>query len=71
MDETGKGCVVVAASGNQGQSSVGYPANIEGVIAVGSIDRNGVHTSDANYGKNSGFCCAGSKCIDNNIKWGI
>lgn len=47
----GKGCVVVAASGNQGQSSVGYPANIEGVIAVGSIDRNGVHASDANYGK--------------------
>lgn len=55
----GKGCVVVAASGNQGQSSVGYPANIEGVIAVGSIDRNGVHTSDANYGKNLDFVAPG------------
>ncbi len=55
----GKGCVVVAASGNQGQSSVGYPANIEGVIAVGSIDRNGVHASDANYGKNLDFVAPG------------
>lgn len=55
----GKGCVVVAASGNQGQSSVGYPANIDGVIAVGSIDENGMHSSISNYGKNLDFVAPG------------
>lgn len=55
----GKGCVVVAASGNQGQSSVGYPANVEGVIAVGSIDRNGLHDPDSNYGENLDFVAPG------------
>lgn len=37
----GLGCIVVAASGNNDTSSVSFPANIEGVIAVGAIDMTG------------------------------
>ena len=39
----GKGCVVVASSGNyySGDSTLLFPARIEGVISVGAIKRNG------------------------------
>lgn len=40
----GKGCVVVAASGNNymnGSLSPGYPSNLAGVLCVGAVDRNG------------------------------
>jgi subtilisin family serine protease len=46
----GKGCVVVASSGNNGVSTVGSPANLSGVIAVGAIMRNGTRRSNSNYG---------------------
>ena len=38
-----KGCVVVFASGNSAQttSGVAYPANCEGVLTVGAIDKHG------------------------------
>ena len=32
-----KGCIVVAAAGNDGNSTIYYPANYDGVIGVGSI----------------------------------
>ena len=35
----GKGCVIVKAAGNDGDS-ITYPGNIEGVINVGAIDKN-------------------------------
>ena len=39
----GKGCVVVAAAGNNGNSNnVAYPARYNGVIAVGAIHQNGL-----------------------------
>ncbi|MFD2968047.1 S8 family peptidase [Sphingobacterium bambusae] len=38
---SGKGSVVVFASGNGGASSVSYPSNVAGVIAVGAIDKQG------------------------------
>lgn len=37
----GKGCAVVVASGNNNEPSVEYPANINGVISVGAVDRCG------------------------------
>ena len=42
----GKGCVVVASSGNNSDSTaVSFPAWVEGVIAVGAIDKYGnIHT---------------------------
>jgi len=45
----GKGCIVVAASGNEG-TAVGFPANHELVLAVGAIDKNGVVASFQNFG---------------------
>lgn len=41
------GCVLVAAAGNS-NTAVGYPANVDGVIAVGAIDRCGIRSGKAN-----------------------
>ena len=47
----GKGCVIVFAAGNLGQSQINYPANCnDTILAVGSIDRTGVKAGDSNYG---------------------
>ncbi len=47
----GKGCVIVFAAGNLGQSQINYPANCnDTILAVGSIDRTGVKASGSNYG---------------------
>ena len=43
------GCVVVAASHNQGGAVV-FPASLGNVISVGAINRNGTRSSDSNYG---------------------
>ena len=40
----GKGCVIVAASGNNNSSNVDYPSNLYDVISVGAIDRCGVRS---------------------------
>lgn len=40
----GKGCVVIAATGNNyqnGRYEASFPANVNGVLSVGAIDRNG------------------------------
>ncbi|MDR0349802.1 MAG: S8 family serine peptidase [Tannerella sp.] len=46
----GKGCVLVACSHNQNQSSVTFPASHADVIAVGAILNNGLRASYSNYG---------------------
>ncbi|MFQ9317599.1 S8 family peptidase [Dysgonomonas mossii] len=47
----GKGTVVVFATGNDGRSSVSFPANCHSsVIAVGAIGQNGRRSSFSNYG---------------------
>ena len=46
----GKGCVVVAAVGNS-NSAVSFPANLNGVIAVGAIDENGKICNFSNHGE--------------------
>ena len=47
-----KGCVIVAATGNQGSKSpsLKYPAAYPGVIAVGAVKRNGEKMQVSNYG---------------------
>lgn len=48
---SGKGCVVVFASGNDHASSVAYPANCNpDILAVGAIGINGSRASFSNYG---------------------
>jgi thermitase len=44
------GCLLIAASGNDGIQSIGYPACFDTVIAVGAIDKNKQRYSDSNYG---------------------
>lgn len=46
----GKGCVVVFASGNNYPADVSFPANVDGVIAVGAVDRYGNITSYSQHG---------------------
>ena len=47
----GKGCVIVFASGNDGNNSVSYPANSnDTILAVGAIKNTGSKASFSNYG---------------------
>ena len=46
----GKGVVIVAAAGNDGSSSVSYPAAYNGVIAVGATDSSNQRADFSNYG---------------------
>jgi len=46
------GCVVVAASGNSGNTSgVAFPAAVNGVLTVGAIDKNGIIWGYSDRGK--------------------
>lgn len=46
----GLGCIVVFASGNDYRSSISYPSNLPGVIAVGATDRDDLRADFSNYG---------------------
>ena len=46
----GKGCVVFFAAGNNGSSSVSYPANLPNVMSVGAINRYGNRFPTSQYG---------------------
>lgn len=61
---SGKGCVVVFASGNQYKSTVGYPANCNPeVLAVGAIGSSGVRSSFSNYGSALDIVAPGESVI--------
>ena len=47
----GKGCIVVAASGNNSQSYVSFPAYLNNVIGVGAVDRQGYRWVRSQYGE--------------------
>jgi subtilisin family serine protease len=55
-----KGVVVVAASGNRGIDTITYPAQYEGVIAVGSVDQNSQRSAFSNYGPELDVVAPGS-----------
>lgn len=47
----GLGCVVVFATGNDYNSSIGYPANVNpDILAVGAITNTGLRATFSNYG---------------------
>lgn len=56
-----KGVTVVAAAGNDGISTVAFPANYPPVIAVSAIDHTGVKASYSNYGPEIDLCAPGGK----------
>jgi subtilisin family serine protease len=47
---TGRGVVVVAATGNEGSMAPNYPASYDGVIGVGATDVNDLWMEESNYG---------------------
>ena len=58
-----KGVVVVAASGNDGQPQVSYPAAFETVIAVGAIDTNDERCDFSNYGEDLELMAPGYRIV--------
>jgi len=54
------GTIVVAASGNEYQSSISYPAAYESVIAVGSVTSNKTRSPFSNYGDGLELMAPGS-----------
>ena len=44
------GCIIVAATGNDGKASIGYPARYANVLAVGGTNNGGVRYNSSNYG---------------------
>jgi len=55
-----KGVFVVAAAGNRNLSNSDFPANIEGVLSVGSLNNDGTKSSFSNYGTNVDVYTVGS-----------
>jgi type VII secretion-associated serine protease mycosin len=55
--------VIVAGVGNGGSTLLGYPAAVPGVLAVGSTDRNGKHSSFSNTGGNIQICAPGESIV--------
>ena len=48
---TKQGVTIVAATGNNGQSSIGYPAAYDSVLSVGAVDSNKQKTYFSQYGE--------------------
>ena len=46
-----KGAILIAASGNTGDSSLCYPAAYSSVVSVGSIESDGAHSDFSTYNK--------------------
>jgi thermitase len=58
-----KGCILVAASGNNGVYRVSYPAAYSTVIAVGSVGTTGERSSFSNYGTNLELVAPGESIL--------
>ena len=54
-----KGCVLVAAAGNDGDPTVEYPASYENVIGVGSIGPDNNRSSFSTYNESVDVCAPG------------
>ncbi|MCB9236030.1 MAG: S8 family serine peptidase [Bacteroidia bacterium] len=53
---SGKGCVVVFASGNGYKTCVDYPANLSTVITVGAFGNDGIKSDYSNSGSQMDLC---------------
>ncbi len=58
-----KGCVLVAAAGNDGNTSPSYPADYHHVIAVASTNADDTKSSFSQYGKAVDVCAPGGQNI--------
>ena len=64
------GAVVVASAGNYDLGKTRYPAGMNGVIAVASVDSNGTRSAFSNYGKYIDVCAPGNGIIGANFNGG-
>lgn len=55
-----KGCAIFAATGNDGNSSISYPARYSNVMAVGSTSNGTSRVGSSNYGSGMGVVAYGS-----------
>ncbi len=62
-----RGCIFVAASGNEGRTLRYYPAALPGVIAVGSIDASGRPSSFSTRGSHVALCAPGEDVLSASI----
>ena len=58
------GVLVIAAAGNGGEDSLGYPAAYDTVMAVGAVDWHNNYTSYSNYGWNLAVVAPGGSFDD-------
>ncbi|WP_234324022.1 type VII secretion-associated serine protease mycosin [Streptomyces sp. NRRL S-481] len=56
--------VVVAATGNDGNAALEYPAKLPGVVAVGAIDESLKIWSNSNYGEGVTLAAPGVKIVE-------
>jgi serine protease len=68
---TDKGVVVVAAAGNSGQNSAGYPARYPHVIGVSALDTTGKKTPYSNFGAGVDIAAPGGLTEGENLAGGI
>jgi len=57
------GCILVAASGNNGKETKYWPAGYEGVIAVGACDNQGQPTTFSTRGEHVALCAPGQRVL--------
>ncbi len=66
-----KGVVIVAAAGNSGQNSAGYPARYPKVIGVAALDPTGNKTPYSNFGAGVDIAAPGGLTVGENTAGGI
>jgi subtilisin family serine protease len=60
---TSHGVICVAASGNEGQMEVTYPAGLQGVFGIASINNSGQRSAFSNYGTRGVFMAAPGEAL--------
>lgn len=61
-----KGCVIVAAAGNDGNSTISYPAGYNHVISVAATNSDDSKASFSQYGSTIDVCAPGGSYSNNN-----
>ena len=64
-----KGCIVVAAGGNDGVEQENYPAAYPGVIGVSALGYNDEIWSSSNSGRHIDVCAPGVNIISTGSNW--
>lgn len=63
-----RGCILIAASGNNGEETRYWPAAYPGVIAVGAVDASGMPTGFSTRGDHVALCAPGDKILTTGLQ---